>query len=99
MQDGVEMVVGAAIKHTGRPWGVMQCPGCQAEVDVHGDHLLCCPRNNFVTRQMAVQDTLAGLLQEGGQGVTKEVRIPLAGNSLGRRTSWWETGPEERTQP
>jgi hypothetical protein len=31
---------------------------------------------------MAVQDTLAGLLQEGGQGVTKEVPIPLAGTAM-----------------
>ena len=49
---------------------------------MYGDHLLCCPRNNFVTRHMAVQDTLASLLQEGGQGVTKEVRIPFAGNAM-----------------
>jgi hypothetical protein len=31
---------------------------------------------------MAVQDTLASLLQEGGQGVTKKVQIPSAGSSL-----------------
>ena len=31
---------------------------------------------------MAVQDTLAGLLQEGGQGVTKEAPIPLAGTAM-----------------
>ena len=31
---------------------------------------------------MAVQDTPAGLFQQGGQGVTKEVRIPHAGNAL-----------------
>ena len=64
------------------PGGTIRCPGCQASVDEFGDHLLCCPRNNFITRHMAVQDTLASLLQEGGQGVTKEVRIPHAGNAL-----------------
>ena len=31
---------------------------------------------------MAVQDTLALLFQEGGQGVTKEVQIPIAGTTL-----------------
>ena len=64
------------------PGGHIKCPGCQAEIDVFGDHLLCCRRNNFITRHMAVQDTLAILLQEGGQGVTKEVPIPLAGTAL-----------------
>ena len=64
------------------PGGTIRCPGCQVSVDEFGDHLLCCPRNNFITRHMAVQDTLASLLQEGGQGATKEVRIPHAGNAL-----------------
>ena len=44
---------------------VMKCPGCTTDIDVFGDHLLCCRRNNFFTRHMAVQDTLALLLQEG----------------------------------
>ena len=51
-------------------------------MDEFGDYLLCCARNNFITRHMAVQDTLASLFQEGGQGVAKEVRIPHAGNAL-----------------
>jgi hypothetical protein len=62
--------------------GGITCPGCTAPVDAFGDHLLCCRRNNFVTRHMAVQDTLALLLQEGGQGVTKEVQIPISGSAL-----------------
>jgi len=64
------------------PGGSITCPGCRSEVDMFGDHLLCCRRNNYVSRHMAVQDMLASLLQEGGQGVAKEVQIPLAGASM-----------------
>ena len=72
--------------------GGIKCPGCTAAVDV------CCRRNNFVTRHMAVQDTLALLLQEGSQGVTKEVQITIAGTTLRPRTSSWLTGLRDGTQ-
>ena len=32
-----------------------RCPGCQHRVDMFGDHLLCCQRNNFTKRHAAVQ--------------------------------------------
>ena len=52
------------------------CPGCCAAVDVFGDHLLCCPRNNFSRRHNAVQESLACLLTEAGQPFSREVVIP-----------------------
>ena len=53
-----------------------QCPGCGATVDVFGDHLLCCQRNNFSKRHNAVQACLANILTECGQGFTTEVVVP-----------------------
>ena len=50
-----------------------KCPGCEAEVDEVGDHLLCCPRNNFANRNNAVQEALAGIFQTAGQPFQKEV--------------------------
>jgi len=32
--------------------GLPSCPGCQAPLDQWGDHLLCCPRNNFPSGTM-----------------------------------------------
>jgi hypothetical protein len=52
------------------------CPGCSAEVDLFGDHLLCCPRNDFQKRHVAVQEVLADLLQAAGQPFTREVVVP-----------------------
>ena len=34
----------------------MFCPGCDAAVDAWGDHLVCCPRNNFASRHNAIQE-------------------------------------------
>ena len=56
----------------------VSCPGCQGDVDPYGDHLLCCPRNNFTARHAAVQETLVSYLVEAGQGVQKEVPIDSA---------------------
>ena len=53
-----------------------QCPGCGKSVGPLGDHLLRCIRLNFAKRHNAVQDCLAVLLQETGQGVTREVSLP-----------------------
>ena len=52
------------------------CPGCLSHVDPWGDHLLCCPRDNFSSRHRALQDSLANIIQETGQGYAKEVVIP-----------------------
>lgn len=56
--------------------GDLKCPGCGMTVDVFGDHLLCCKRNNFLHRHTALQEGLAVLLTESGQSFTKEVAIP-----------------------
>ena len=53
-----------------------QCPGFTQLVDCHGDHLLCCKRNNFSKRHLAVQDALAAILSDAGQPFHKEVVIP-----------------------
>jgi hypothetical protein len=52
------------------------CAGCQATADVHGDHDLCCIRNNFANRHNAVQDALFNLLSTNGQSVQREVPVP-----------------------
>jgi hypothetical protein len=57
-------------------YGDLKCPGCNAAVDVFGDHLLCCKRNNFLHRHTALQEGLAVILTEAGQPFTKEVVIP-----------------------
>ena len=54
----------------------LACPGCGSTVDLYGDHLLCCRRNNFIHRHTALQEGLAVLLTESGQSFTKEVAIP-----------------------
>ena len=56
--------------------GDLKCPGCSAVVDVFGDHLLCCRRNNFLHRHTALQEGLAVILTEAGQPFTKEAVIP-----------------------
>ena len=58
------------------------CPGCQAVVDPHGDHLLCCIRNNFTNRHSAVQEALAAMLVEAGQPFGREVNIPEGAENL-----------------
>ena len=52
------------------------CPGCGKTVDAFGDHLLRCIRLNFSRRHNALQECLAVLLQEAGQGVAREVSLP-----------------------
>ena len=42
------------------------CSGCQRPVDVYGDHLVSCPRNNFWRRHNAVQETLLSLASQAG---------------------------------
>ena len=45
-------------------------------MDIFGDHLMCCKRNNFLNRHTAPQEGVAALLVETGQSFTKEVAIP-----------------------
>ena len=53
-----------------------RCPGCLSSVDEWGDHLLCCPRNNFLPRHQAVQGTLVEFLSQNGIRHAVEVAIP-----------------------
>ena len=39
------------------------CPHCEAAIDEHGDHLLCCRHTNFTQRHNAVQTVLLDALQ------------------------------------
>ena len=52
------------------------CPGCLSSLDVFGDHLVCCPRNNFQRRHAGVQHSVATLLTGAGQGFGLEVPLP-----------------------
>jgi hypothetical protein len=45
-------------------------------VDQFGDHLVCCARNNFTHRHAAVQEALAAILTNSGQGFEREVVVP-----------------------
>ena len=58
------------------------CPGCRAPVDPHGDHLLCCKRNNYATRHGAVQASLYNAFLEAGQECKNEVPVPIDGEVL-----------------
>ena len=60
----------------------LTCPGCQTAVDQHGDHLLCCRRNNYTNRHSAVQEALAAMLVEAGQPFGREVMIPEYAENL-----------------
>ena len=58
-----------------------RCPGCGQSVDPHGDHFLCCPRNNFAPRHDAVQDAIFNITSSTGQSVQREVALPNAADS------------------
>ena len=61
---------------TGEEFIPTLCSGCGKTVDGFGDLLLRCIRLNFSRRQNALQDCLALLLQETGQGEAREVPLP-----------------------
>ena len=75
---------------------VVLCPGCQAQVDVFGDHLLCCLRNNYSRRHNAVQEAIASVAQEAGQPFSREEVIPGCPDSQLRPADLlfkaWQTG-------
>ena len=52
------------------------CLGRGKSVDGFRDHFLRCIRLNFFRRHNALQDCLAVLRQETGQGVAREVALP-----------------------
>ena len=51
------------------------CPGCAKPIDVMGDHLLCCARNNYALRHTAVQEALSETLTQSGQLFRREVPL------------------------
>ena len=72
---GLKWWLGMTVVHTDSTEPT-SCPGCGKTVDAFGDHLLRCIRLNFSRRHNALQDCLAVLLQEAGQGVAREVQLP-----------------------
>ena len=44
-------------------------------MDVYGDHLLCCRRNNFYGRHFAVQEAFIAMAQAGDQPFRREVAL------------------------
>ena len=54
------------------------CPACGVMVDVYGDHLLCCRKNNYYGRHFAVQESFAAMAQAGGQPFVREAPLTKA---------------------
>lgn len=52
-----------------------KCPACGATVDVFGDHLMCCRKNNFYGRHFAVQEAFITMAQAGDQPYAREVSL------------------------
>ena len=52
-----------------------RCPACHEQVDVYGDHLLCCRRNNFYGRHFAVQEAFISMAQAGDQPFRREAAL------------------------
>ena len=48
------------------------CPRCQTPVDIFGDHVVCCIKNNIQRRHVALQDSLAQLVRDAGLTCSKE---------------------------
>ena len=42
------------------------CPKCQTPMDLHGDHVVCCAKNDIQRRHVALQQALADLVREAG---------------------------------
>ena len=58
------------------------CPACATPMDHHGDHLLCCRKNNFYGRHFAVQEALITIAQAGGQPFVREAPLTDASTNL-----------------
>ena len=63
------------------------CPACGASVDVFGDHLLCCRRNNYYGRHFAVQEAFISMAQAGDMAFIREAPLSKA-NSNGVELAW-----------
>ena len=59
------------------------CPACHTPVDVYGDHLLCCWKNNFYGRHFAVQESLVAMAQAGDMAFAREAALPLSNQEPG----------------
>ena len=57
------------------------CPACHSQVDIYGDHLMCCRKNNFYGRHFAVQEAFITMAQAADQPYEREVALP-AHNSI-----------------
>ena len=53
----------------------LTCPHCHLPSDRWGDHAVCCKRNSFYGRHLAVQSFLADTLQEGHMPFQREVEL------------------------
>ena len=51
---------------------LVSCPGCGEGVDRFGDHLLCCPRNNYTRRHQSVQGALGDILTQARHPWSRE---------------------------
>ena len=52
------------------------CPACGKSVDIFGDHLMCCRRNNFYGRHFAVQEAFITMAQAANQPLQREAALP-----------------------
>ena len=52
-----------------------KCQACGNTVDIHGDHLMCCRKNNFYGRHFAVQEAFITMAQAGDQPYKREVAL------------------------
>ena len=52
-----------------------ECPACGQQVDIYGDHLLCCRRNNYYGRHYAVQESFVSMAQAGDQPFLREAPL------------------------
>ena len=89
--DGSPTVISAEEYRLGLRWALglpllgqhrdgAECPACGQQVDIFGDHLLCCRRNNFYGRHYAVQESFVAMAQAGDQPFHREA--PLLKQSL-----------------
>ena len=67
---GLKWWLGVPIIHENNP--DRSCSGFGGKIDPWGDHMLCCPRNNFQRRHEAVREALADLLVTAGQPFRRE---------------------------
>ena len=57
-------------------WQGAACPLCNQALDILGDHMVCCNKNNLKQRHSVLQGALADLAQLAGIPVALEVALP-----------------------